>query len=865
MELIERDGFLAILHARFKNIAEGEGHCVFVSGEAGIGKTSLIKAFCKEHNNDCNIYQGACDALFTPRPLAPLYDIMWQVNKDLWPNKQTVEDRSELFAKFYRELIDQKEKSIIVFEDIHWADEATLDFIKFFARRITQLSCLFILTYRDEEAHSRHPLRNLPGQLPPDSFTRLRLTTLSKNAVERIAEEKGYSGEDVYSISGGNPFYVNEIVAAYSLGIPDNIKDSILSVYNRQDEKTRTTWDLLSILPAGFNIKFIEKIDPLYSDAIQNSLESKILILKDQILFFKHEIYRRTVEASLSPFTRVCYNKKMLDVFKESFEQNQDFEKIVHHAKNANEYELVVQYAPLAAERAACIGSHIEASKLYLTAIEYYQGSNQDLLIQFYEGYAYECYLTNQIKEAIIYTGKSLSLWKEKDVKDKIGDSLRFLSRLWWFEGNNKKALRFAAEAIEVLADQSSSSAKAIAYSNMSQLKMLGDQPDECIFWGEKAIAIAKELNDQETLCHALNNVGSMQLQIRKSYQQGLSLLQQSLEIALKNSYHDHVARAYCNIAGITCITTNYSFAEATLDEGIRYCEERDLDAYTWYLLAWKARLKLETGCWKEAYTIAEKLLDNESQAFFSKIAALSVVAKIRIRRGDPEAIPLLLEAKTLAFETMELQRIVPVLTGLLEYEWITGKTFIEKESIDSTVSMIKEANDIFRNNEFVFWLRKARNHQLPLEGIYAGYDISNRTKAMEAAALWKKSSNPYMEALALFEGTADDKRKAITIVHELGANAVCEKMKQEMKRSGIKNIPRGIRQSTQANQAFLTLRELDVLALLKEGLQNKEIASKLFISPKTVDHHISSILFKLNVNSRTKAVNEAIRKKILK
>jgi len=120
-------------------------------------------------------------------------------------------------------------------------------------------------------------------------------------------------------------------------------------------------------------------------------------------------------------------------------------------------------------------------------------------------------------------------------------------------------------------------------------------------------------------------------------------------------------------------------------------------------------------------------------------------------------------------------------------------------------------------------------------------------------------------EVLILFEGDEDDKRKAISIVHTLGGTAVYEKMKLEMRSSGIKNIPRGIRKTTQSNPALLTERELDVLLLLKEGIQNKEIAARLFISAKTVDHHISSILFKLDVNSRVKAVQEAIRLEILK
>jgi DNA-binding CsgD family transcriptional regulator len=865
MELVEREKFLALLQGQLKNIEDGEGHCVFISGEAGIGKTSLVKTFCREQKGNCNIYHGACDALFTPRPLAPIYDIMWQVNSDLPPDSYKIEERSELFTGVFRELCDQKGKTIIVFEDIHWADEATLDFIKFFARRISQLQCLFILTYRDDEIHSRHPLKNVLGQLPQDSFTRLKLTPLSRLAVEKMAAEKGYNGEDVYSITGGNPFYVNEILASYSTGVPDNIKDSILSIYNRQDGKTKYVWEMLSILPTGFDIKYFEKTEPAYAESVHKSLDTTILILRGEMLFFKHELYRRTIEASLSPLTRVCYNKKVLNVFMETYEKNQEIERLVHHAKNANEYDIVVQYAPLAAKQAASVGAHIEAARLYLTAIEYYQGNDKDVLIELYEGYAYECYLTSNTKEAIVYAQKSLDIWKEKNSTEKIGSCLRFLSRLWWFAGHRKDAEGFAEQAIEVLNGLPPSSSKAMAFSNMSQLKMLADQSAECISWGEKAITIARELGDEEILCHALNNVGSMQMKVPASTQQGLALLQQSLTIALKNSYHDHVARAYCNIAGTSCTMKEYLFSRKILEEGISYCEERDLDTYTLYMLSWKARVNFETGCWKEAYHIAENLLKNDGHACAVRIAALAVLAKIKIRRGDPDALPLLLEAKKMAFKTMELQRIIPVLIGLLEYEWITGKCFIETEAIDRTINMIKGLDFILYNNEFSFWLLKARNQHLSLGGIYEGFDLSSAGKRVKAAALWKKAGSPYMEALALFEGNDNDKREALTIVHRLGANAVYEKMKREMRTSGIKSIPRGIRKTTQSNPALLTTRELDVLALLKEDLQNKEIAARLFISGRTVDHHISSILFKLGVNSRNKAVTAATRQEIIK
>src|ERR1700730_11284353 len=203
MELIERGECLAVLDSLLENVAEGEGHCVFVSGEAGIGKTSLVKTFCKELKIDSKIYQGTCDALFTPRPLAPLYDSILQLGHELPQNSSDIADRTAFFTRFFQDLQNQRGVSLVIFEDIHWADEATLDFIKFLARRITQLRCLFILTYRDNEIHSRHPLRNVLGHLNPNSFSRIQLPPLSRQAVDKMAEEKGYNGEDVYSRVSG--------------------------------------------------------------------------------------------------------------------------------------------------------------------------------------------------------------------------------------------------------------------------------------------------------------------------------------------------------------------------------------------------------------------------------------------------------------------------------------------------------------------------------------------------------------------------------------------------------------------------------------------------------------------------------------
>lgn len=864
MELIERTGFLSVLQSKFDAI-DGEGHCVLVSGEAGIGKTSLVRAFCRRQKDECNIFQGTCDALFTPRPLAPLYDIVWQLGDDIWGNSENLADRAGLFARVLQALAHRRGKFMIVFEDIHWADEATLDFIKFLARRITHTHCLFVITYRDDELNAHHQLRNVFGQIPPDTFTRMQLTPLSREAVDKMAEEKGYSGENVYTISGGNPFYVNEILASYSLGVPENIKDAILSVYHRMDGKAKEVWQLLSVLPTGLEIKYLEKAEPAYPAAIERCLEAKILLLDNGLLRFKHELYRRTIETSLSPLLRVALNRRILHVFLESFGPNQETERIVHHAKNANEYDVVMQYAPIAARQAARLGAHTEAAKLYHTAIEYYQGSDKDKLLEFYEPYAYECYLTGRVKEAIMYQGKSLRIWKERNEIEKMGNCLRFMSRLWWFDGNGEQAEKYGLQAIETLKDQPSSTAKAMAFSNMSQLKMLSNRSADCITWGEKAIAIAKEVGDEEVLSHALNNVGVIRMRLNGAQSEGTGTLQESLDIALRNHYHEHAARAYTNLGSNALDMKDFKLALKMLDAGIQYCEERDLSSWTSYMLAAKSRALLETGQWSEAERIACTLMKNEGLTSIIKIITLCVLATVRMRRGEGEVLPLLMEAREKAFDTMELQRIIPVLLASLEYEWLTGKSFIEQDTIDMTVNLLRQMDVVPVSSSFAWWLQKVRGQTVQLQQVYEAYDYHDIATARKAATLWKNIGCPYEHLLALFEGDETDKANALAGMKKLGANTTYDRLKRDMRNAGIKSIPRGIRKSTQANPALLTDRELGVLQLLEQGMQNKEIAARLYISAKTVDHHISAILYKLDVSSRAKAVQEARQLGILK
>ena len=232
------------------------------------------------------------------------------------------------------------------------------------------------------------------------------------------------------------------------------------------------------------------------------------------------------------------------------------------------------------------------------------------------------------------------------------------------------------------------------------------------------------------------------------------------------------------------------------------------------------------------------------------KIGALKIQSTIKARRGEPDTLVYLEQARSLAFKAKEYQHVMPVVTTLLEYEWLTGKELVTAEELQTCIGLTQKVDNIFVNSEFAYWLQRARQQKITLPNVYEPYQLLEAGQTKKAAAFWENQHCSFENALALFEGNEEDKKNALSIFQQLGAMAVYEKTKQDMRSLGIKNIPRGLRESTRSNPAQLTNRELDVLDLLKKSAQNKDIAEALYISPKTVDHHISSILFKLDVNS---------------
>src|SRR5687767_3560019 len=276
MELVERDHLLQQLDALLCAVAPGSGHAVFVAGEAGIGKTSLLKALA-EQRGDAMLWWGACDALQTPQPLAPLLDIArgTEVAFRAWLGVDA--QRSALFDAVLSELQRSRRPVLLVIEDVHWADDATLDLIKFLGRRIDRAPVLLVASYRDDELSPAHPLRRLLGELPASLITRVDVPRLTPQAVDLLARRALRSPSGIHALTHGNPFFVTELLRGSVEAVPRSVQDLVLARYARLGAAAQAIVRLASVVPARIERWLIERLLGSDVDALEQCLNAGLL------------------------------------------------------------------------------------------------------------------------------------------------------------------------------------------------------------------------------------------------------------------------------------------------------------------------------------------------------------------------------------------------------------------------------------------------------------------------------------------------------------------------------------------------------------------------------------------------------------
>lgn len=852
--LLERDALLGRLDGLVDEAASGQGHLVFVGGEAGVGKTAVVRALQERIAGRLTVRVGHSDNVAASAALGPLVDALPETADDTEADLP----RPTLFRRLRQQLA--AEPTLLVLEDMHWADEASLDFLRFLGRRLDDLPLLVVVTYRDDEVLPGHRLAVVLGDLSSSAgVQRMSVTPLSVAAVRELATaaESPLDVAALHERTGGNAFYVTEVLAAADDDVPATIRDAVLARSSRLSEDAQAVLAAASVLGQPADLGLLVAVSGRVDTAVDECVSAGLLVGDGRTWGFRHDLARLAVDETLLPTRRTALHASALEALREA--GGADDHRLAFHAAGCADSEAVRRHAVPAAERSARLGAHREAVELYRMALSFHPTHDAERS-RLCAALSYECYLTNQVEEAHEARRECLELSDDPLV---IGDSERWLSRLAWYLGRREESEMYAERAIRTLEGLGETRELAMAYSNMAQLRMLGFDNDGTVEWGRKAIDLARRVGDHDTEIHALNNLGSA-LAVAGDYLDGMARLEQSRDLALAADAHEHVARAYTNL-GATAVTQRLlSEGERYLTAGIAYCIDRDLDSWRFYMTSWRARLLAEQGHYDEAYAVAVDLLVLPHPPAIARIPAAVVAAQVDHRRGE-DGSAWLIEATELAGPTREAQRLGPVAVAHAELAWLMGRTEDIEAAVDIAWPLITAQPPEFELGELCWWLAVAGIDRPAPGPVAAPYQKMLDGAWHDAADDWRSLGCPYWTALSLANAPdLDAAREALRIIDALPAPAVRAAVVRDRHEKGLP-VPRGPRSTTDATSTGLTARELDVLALLVDGLSDADIASALFLSRKTVGHHVSAVLRKLDAPSRSRAVATATRRDILR
>ncbi|MGQ0571172.1 MAG: helix-turn-helix transcriptional regulator [Armatimonadota bacterium] len=861
VELLERERFLDELAATLKAVASGKGRTVLVSGEAGIGKTALVERFTEQNSQTVRVLWGGCEVLFTARPLGPLRDIARQTRSDLLALLDREASRASIFSAFLDDLAGSSQPTIVVFEDVHWADEATLDLVKYLGRRIHRVPVMFIITYRDDEVGPSHPLRFVIGDLPNTAVTRVWLPALSEEAVLTMARRAQRDAEGLHVATGGNPFFVTEVLVSGDRRVPTTVHDAVLARASRLSRAARHVLDAASMIPPRVERRLLGHLLPDSELSLDECTAAGMLVTETETLRFRHELARRAIEEAVTPEQRRRLHRRILEFLESEGEMEEA--RLAYHAEAAGISEAVLRHAAAAARQAVAKGAHRQAFEQYARALRFAQGLEPQALADLYDGYANECRATDHVAEGLEARIRVLELRRQTGDRIREGTATAQLALTLWNAGRSAEAAVRAQEAIDLLETLPHGPELAAAYTARSFLCMLARDTDGAIAWGAKGIDLAGRVGAVEALVRALNAVGSTEIVLLER-PEGIEKLKESARLAREAGLEAQAATALINLGSGSGEIRDYANAVRYLEEAITFGTERDLDGTIHYGTAWLARVRFEQGRWTEAGELAAQVASKAGISPISPIVALTVLGRIRARRGDPGVEEALNDAWKLAQMTGDLQRLWPTIAAQAELAWLSGRAEQIPMLVESTLDLAQRLGSRWAVGELAYWQWMAGRHTAPPDHAAEPYALQIEGDWRRAAAAWERLGCPYEQAMALTDGDAEAQRAGLEILERLGAAPAAEIVRRKLRQQGIRGIPRGPRAATKSNPAGLTTRELEVLALLAEGLPNVEIASRLFVSAKTIDHHVSAVLSKLNVRSRTEAVAAAYRQGII-
>ncbi|WP_433018061.1 ATP-binding protein [Kribbella sp. CA-294648] len=853
--VVERARHLQRLSDLAEAALRGQGSVALLAGQAGIGKTTLIELFASSLDRRIRVLRGRCDDMLIAAPLRPLREAA-RDSGGLLERALAAEEHLDLPTAVIDELASP---TVLILEDVQWADDATLDVIRYLARRINRLPAILVMSYRSAEIDG-HPLRRTMGTLTESWVHRIELEPLSIEGVRQLAAGSGRDPEELYRLTGGNPFYLSEVLDAPDGDIPNSVTDAVLRRLHALGDEAVAAVEQLSVIPGPMPVEHLAGLLGDTVKFVEDGERGELLKVTQDGVEFRHELVRRAVEQSLPRLRQRRLDSVVLRYLMTV--DDAPAAAIVHHADRAADRKALLRFAPRAAREASDAGAHRQALAHLEGVRPYWDELPVDDRAPLVSDYAWELAVAGRLDDARRIGEEAISLYEAAGQDAALIEALIRQSRYLHFADEYGAALAVATRAYLLSCEIGSMHLQIDSGIVRGSFLLRAGRTEESI----AALEAAHELTLQSGgEWKALQYLGVAHSQMGHAI--GLEYLRQHLARAISVGLsgeeppwrpysaaqtHERIALAYNLLSEALYCECQLDEMRQCLDDGLSFAAKHELAMHLAHLQCHAALLAVREGRYHEAAEHVSKSNESARQQPVNALIVtnLAIHGRILTRLGEQGADKVLAEAWTLSNELPSWSTQVYAASAYAEWAWLNNREDVLQEvyAVASAWKIRADFGEMFRFLARAGVITPAA-HVRP-----AAYMLGLNGDWRGAAAAWELIGDPYERALELADsGEVVCMTEAVQVLDDLDAKPAAAMVRQRLRSMGV-SIPRKRRRPTDE----LTERQVEILHLLATGRTNVEIAEQLFISVRTVDHHVSAILRRLGVKTRREAASHA-------